>query len=174
MRRVLISSWPPPGLQVIFKEFKYNKETGDLVVDTSPINWKDGCNLTLKVPPPTLPESRALALVAPPTLPPQSSAYLCPCLPFGPGAADAEPVLPRCRQGVKDEKSKGKRDAAEENDVQSFFCWRAPIPLRSMLLLPCRSPSPAFNRPLSDKCRSSAVCRRADSFDLRDSTSPPR
>ena len=35
--------------QVIFKEFKYNKETGDLVVDTSPINWKDGCNLTLKV-----------------------------------------------------------------------------------------------------------------------------
>jgi hypothetical protein len=34
---------------MIFKEFKYNKESGELVVDTSPINWKDGCNLTLKV-----------------------------------------------------------------------------------------------------------------------------
>ncbi len=51
---------------MIFKEFKYNKESGELVVDTSPINWKDGCNLTLKVhrgPDPPPPSAAAAAAV---------------------------------------------------------------------------------------------------------------
>jgi hypothetical protein len=35
--------------QVIYKEFRYDKETGALTVEQSPINWKEGCNLTEKV-----------------------------------------------------------------------------------------------------------------------------